>query len=363
MTTIEKGARESALSPINASAKNANVILAELPDSWIGRWRRKQITAAMAHPNWSQLISSEQATVALAIAHTAPGRACDGSQGYLARRLGVVRKTVNEHLGKAVRLGILTCIRRIVNHRRTTNLYSLAVECFRFLTGAVQRPRRRSNGRAELDNQPSRAAGYNAVREPFRALQALSGSLSSSGLVVGSSGGSGGGKPAVVVGLGGGQTLGDLWRSDPERYASDLADIASDLADIETNGVEIEHEQNGNHESSSEAGSGTPQSPGPSRRAVARQRDAGYRGGHPRSERGRDAACSSGANRLCHRLGGLRIRTFPLHLARLRLSQKAGFPGPLAMMLRARRVARRRLSDESRIPNLAPFDSVARLVR
>src|SRR5262245_11575145 len=75
-------------------------------NTFIGRWRGEQITAATRHPNWPQLIESEQRTVTLAIAHTAPGRPCYASQGYLARKLGVARKTVNEHLRKAVRLGI-----------------------------------------------------------------------------------------------------------------------------------------------------------------------------------------------------------------------------------------------------------------
>jgi hypothetical protein len=132
-------------------------------NTWISRWRGEQVAAAMAAPNWSQLIPSEQSTVTLAIEHTAPGRACYASQSHLARKLGVCRKTVNEHLGKAVKLGILTCTTRIVNHRRTTNLYSVAVECWAAFQGAMQRSRRRPNARAELDNQPSRAEGSSAT--------------------------------------------------------------------------------------------------------------------------------------------------------------------------------------------------------
>src|SRR5436309_1822855 len=115
---------------MDTAAPLADGELFRLDDSFIGRWRRKQIDAAATHENWSQLNESEQATVALTIAHTSPRRPCYASQSYLASKLGVCRKTVTRHLTKAVRLGILACVRRVINHRRTTNLYTLAVGCW-----------------------------------------------------------------------------------------------------------------------------------------------------------------------------------------------------------------------------------------
>jgi hypothetical protein len=292
---------------------------------------------------------------------------CIAKQEDIANALGLSRKAVNEWLAFLVDAGIFSSERRNrvgkyaqAAHMggRSTNRYLFLWDRIKDFLGAAARAVRRGVSRVPFwaDNQSSRA-GVTAkgLFEPSRNGELVQQASSKQPVVDTTAG------PSQ-------QSRDDGWSSFAEllrKHHGDevAAEYAAGQTGIETKGVGIEHEQNGKHEGASEAESGTRQSPGPSRRAVARQRDAGYRGGHPRSERGRDAACSSGANRLCHRLGGLRIRTFPLHLARLRLSQKAGFPGPLAMMLRARRVARRRLSDESRIPNLAPFDSVARLVR